>query len=82
MVMSRIDSCNVKAAPGVGGNACWNALLPTASAWSQTPRSCRRSCLSAREALHVAIMEAQGVQRILTFDTGFDEYAGIERVQV
>jgi uncharacterized protein len=38
--------------------------------------------LSARDALHVAVMEARGVRRILTFDTGFDDYVGIERVQL
>lgn len=38
--------------------------------------------LSARDALHVAVMEAHGVARILTFDTGFDHWPGIERVRV
>lgn len=38
--------------------------------------------LSARDALHVAVMEAQRVRRILTFDAGFDAYAGIERVKL
>ena len=36
--------------------------------------------LSSRDALHVATMEANGVRRILTFDTGFDAYPGIERI--
>ena len=36
--------------------------------------------LSARDALHVAVMEAHGVRRILTFDVGFDAYPGLERV--
>jgi uncharacterized protein len=36
--------------------------------------------LSARDALHVAVMEEQGIQRILTFDAGFDGLPGIERV--
>ena len=35
---------------------------------------------SARDALHVATMEAHGVSRVLTFDAGFDAYAGITRV--
>src|SRR5262249_19453679 len=30
--------------------------------------------MSARDAIHLAIMEQQGVPRILTFDTGFDGY--------
>jgi hypothetical protein len=37
--------------------------------------------LSARDALHVAVMEPHGVERILTFDTGFDQVPGIARVR-
>lgn len=40
-----------------------------------------RRGLSARGALHVAVMEEQGIQRILTFDAGFDGLPGIERVR-
>ncbi len=36
--------------------------------------------LSARDALHVAIMRRREVGRILTFDTGFDAVAGVSRV--
>ena len=36
--------------------------------------------LSARDALHVAVMERHGVDRILSFDAGFDERPGIARV--
>ncbi len=36
--------------------------------------------LSARDALHVATMERNRLQRILTFDRGFDEYPGLERI--
>ncbi|MBK5255113.1 MAG: type II toxin-antitoxin system VapC family toxin [Vicinamibacteria bacterium] len=35
------------------------------------------SRLSARDALHVAVMEQQGVNRILSFDAGFDGFPGI-----
>jgi hypothetical protein len=35
---------------------------------------------SARDALHVAIMERHGVTRILSFDAGFERFAGLERV--
>lgn len=38
------------------------------------------SDLSARDALHVAIMQRYGVSRILTFDRGFDQISGIERL--
>lgn len=36
--------------------------------------------LSARDALHVAVMQRREVPRILSFDTGFDLVATIERV--
>jgi len=36
--------------------------------------------LSARDALHVAVMRRHEVRRILTFDVGFDEVDGMERV--
>ncbi len=39
-----------------------------------------RRQLSARDALHLAVMEQQGVGRILTFDAGFDRLPGVERL--
>ena len=36
--------------------------------------------LSARDALHVAVMQRYGITRILSFDSGFDGILGIERV--
>jgi len=36
--------------------------------------------LSARDALHVAVMQAHDVGRIMSFDRGFDGIPGIERV--
>ena len=39
-----------------------------------------RRKLSARDALHLAVMEEQGVNEILTFDAGFDGYPGITRL--
>lgn len=36
--------------------------------------------LSARDALHLAVMKKQGVDRILSFDRGFDGFPGIERI--
>ncbi len=35
---------------------------------------------SARDALHVAIMERYEISRIMSFDSGFDGYPGITRV--
>jgi hypothetical protein len=39
-----------------------------------------RAQLSAREAVHVAVMERNGIRQILSFDTGFDGIPGIERL--
>lgn len=36
--------------------------------------------LSARDAVHVAAMEAADVRRVLSFDAGFDGWPGLERV--
>lgn len=40
----------------------------------------RTGRLSARDAIHVAVMQRRGIDRILSFDTGFDGIVGIERV--
>ena len=36
--------------------------------------------LSARDAVHLAVMEQQGISQILSFDAGFDGLPGIERL--
>ena len=36
--------------------------------------------LSARDAVHLAVMERHGIDRILTFDSGFDGFPGITRL--
>lgn len=36
--------------------------------------------LSARDALHLAVMETEGVDRIMSFDAGFDGHPGVERL--
>jgi predicted nucleic acid-binding protein len=36
--------------------------------------------VSARDAIHLAVMERHGARRILSFDTGFDGLPGIERL--
>ena len=36
--------------------------------------------LSARDAVHLAIMERNQVETILSFDSGFDDYPGITRL--
>jgi uncharacterized protein len=39
----------------------------------------RYAPLSARDALHAAVMGRRGIDRIMTFDRGFDALPGIER---
>jgi len=41
----------------------------------QSPRG-----LSARDALHIAVMERRGIRQILTFDADFDRWPGVTRV--
>lgn len=36
--------------------------------------------LSARDAVHLSIMEEHGIERILSFDGGFDSFSGITRL--
>jgi predicted nucleic acid-binding protein len=39
-----------------------------------------RRRLSARDALHVAVMERESIGKILSFDDGFDGYPGLTRI--
>lgn len=36
--------------------------------------------LSARDAVHLAVMEAHGIDTILSFDSGFDGVPGVTRI--
>lgn len=36
--------------------------------------------LSARDAIHIAVMRSHNLHRILSFDTAFDRFPGIERL--
>ena len=36
--------------------------------------------ISARDAVHLAVMEQNGIERILSFDSGFDCFPGITRL--
>lgn len=38
------------------------------------------AALSARDALHLAVMERNNVSRLMSFDADFDRWPGIERV--
>jgi predicted nucleic acid-binding protein len=37
--------------------------------------------LSARDALHVAVVQEHGVERILSLDARFDRVPGVQRLQ-
>jgi hypothetical protein len=39
-----------------------------------------RNGLSARDAVHIAIMQIHGIKKILSFDRGFDGFPGISRL--
>jgi predicted nucleic acid-binding protein len=36
--------------------------------------------LTARDAVHIAVMEHHGIEQIMTFDSGFDGFPGITRL--
>lgn len=40
----------------------------------------RQPGLSARDVLHVAVMNRLGCRQIMSFDTGFDQLVGLERL--
>ena len=39
-----------------------------------------RALLSARDAVHIAVMERHGVRSILSFDADFDRWPGLTRI--
>ena len=39
-----------------------------------------RALLSARDAVHIAVMERHGVRSILSFDSDFDRWPGLQRI--
>jgi uncharacterized protein len=41
----------------------------------------RYKALSARDAVHVAIMRRHGIERIMTFDRGFDIHPDVQRLR-
>jgi predicted nucleic acid-binding protein len=38
------------------------------------------TALSARDAVHVAVMRRRGVSRVLSYDAGFDQVGWVERM--
>ena len=38
--------------------------------------------LSARDAVHLAVMETRRISAIMSFDAGFDQYPGVGRVRL
>jgi hypothetical protein len=39
-----------------------------------------RALMSARDALHIAVMERHGIRSILSFDGDFDRWPGVQRI--
>ena len=39
-----------------------------------------RAVMSARDALHIAVMERHGIRSILSFDGDFDRWPGLQRI--
>ena len=39
-----------------------------------------RASMSARDALHIAVMERHGIRSILSFDRDFDRWPGLQRI--
>ena len=39
-----------------------------------------RALMSARDAVHIAVMERRGIRSILSFDADFDRWPGLQRV--
>ena len=43
-------------------------------------RALKKVRFSAREALHIAVMEGRGIRSILSFDTDYDRWPGLRRI--
>ena len=39
-----------------------------------------RTLMSARDAVHIAVMERHGIRSILSFDADFDRWPGLQRI--
>jgi predicted nucleic acid-binding protein len=39
-----------------------------------------RALMSARDAVHIAVVERHGIRSILSFDADFDHWPGLERI--
>jgi predicted nucleic acid-binding protein len=57
-------------------------VLPIDSADAEATKDIvlRYESLSARDAVHIAVMQRHGIERIISFDRGFDAHPGVERV--
>ena len=58
--------------------------MPGFVSWASRSRSksivLGKSRLSARDALHAAVMERERIERIMSFDSGFDSLPGVVRL--
>ncbi len=57
-------------------------VLPVRLADAETAKDIvlRYASLSARDAIHLAVMQGHGISRIMSFDRGLDRHPRIERV--
>jgi uncharacterized protein len=57
-------------------------VLPVGLADAETAKDIvlRYASISARDAIHLAVMQGHGIRRIMSFDRGLDQYPRIERV--
>ena len=60
-----------------------SAVIPIYKAHIESAREILNSIrnISARDALHLAVMEQVGIQQILSYDRGLDSFPGIERLE-
>jgi predicted nucleic acid-binding protein len=63
-------------------NSCVDDVLPVERAVTEKARELvlGYSSLSARDALHIAVMDLHRIDTILSFDQDFDLYPGIRRI--
>lgn len=63
-------------------NSCVDDVLPVDRAVTEKARELvlGYSALSARDALHIAVMDLHRIDTILSFDRDFDFYPGIRRI--
>ncbi len=80
LIDSNIPMCLIGAAHPLLGIV--DQVLPVDRAVAERAKQIvlGRRHVSARDAVHLAVMEQHGIEQILTFDLGFDGFPGIRRL--